>query len=547
MFVCPNCGANINFDPGRQLLHCDFCDTDLSPDSVIQVDDAKEDTYTETEADESSETGYREYTTTIYTCKECGGEILANDNTVATFCSYCGASTVLASRVGKERAPEHIIPFRITKEQSGELYKKAVGKALFAPKYMKEETVVDKFRGIYMPYWIYNFRENRPVSLRAQKDHRSGDYIIHTFYDVNTKVDAEYNGLAFDASSQFSDNLSEAIAPFDIKTAVPFNTSYMSGFYADAADTDSGLYEDNCKSIVISDIYSHISKHPALRSISLKAASAANLGPEHTDIEMGYFPVWFLSVRHKDRLTYAVVNGQTGEVATDIPVDHKKYIISSLILAIPLFLLLTLIPVMRPQYLLIASLAFAIASMIILCSQKNKIHIREHSLDDKGLMSRKAAKGNSGAGAPKPAEAKPVTAPAQQKASSGVGTFFLVVFVVVLLMVGGAIGGLIAAFVIVPIAMSMKNKKDSKLVTTGEKISEKAPGRDKFILCLKPLIGAVLAVCVWIFAPAADEYYYIAAVACIAGVLLSFLDIIKCHNELSTRKLPQFDKRGGDE
>ena len=51
MFVCPNCGANINFDPGKQLLHCDFCDTDLSPDAVIQKDDAEEHTYTESEAD----------------------------------------------------------------------------------------------------------------------------------------------------------------------------------------------------------------------------------------------------------------------------------------------------------------------------------------------------------------------------------------------------------------------------------------------------------------------------------------------------------------
>ena len=287
MFVCPNCGANINFDPGKQLLHCDFCDTDLSPDSVIQKDDAVESTYTESEADANSETGFKEYTTTIFTCKECGGEILAYDNTVATFCSYCGASTVLSSRVGKERAPEYIIPFKITKEQSAELYKKAVGKALFAPKYMKEDTVIEKFRGIYMPYWIYDFKENRPASLRGQEDHRSGDYIIHTHYDINTNVDADYNGLAYDASSQFNDNLSEAIAPFDFNTAVPFNTSYMSGFYADAADTDAKLYQDQARTIVTADIYNNIAKDPAIRKVTLKKESMGNLTPEKTESRLG--------------------------------------------------------------------------------------------------------------------------------------------------------------------------------------------------------------------------------------------------------------------
>ena len=33
-----------------------------------------------------------------------------------------------------------------------------------------------------------------------------------------------------------------------------------------------------------------------------------------------------MSVRHNDRVDYAVVNGQTGEVATDVPIDYKNYI-----------------------------------------------------------------------------------------------------------------------------------------------------------------------------------------------------------------------------
>ena len=50
MFVCPNCGANIKFDPGKQLLHCDYCESDFAPDAAIQKDDAEENTYTETQS-----------------------------------------------------------------------------------------------------------------------------------------------------------------------------------------------------------------------------------------------------------------------------------------------------------------------------------------------------------------------------------------------------------------------------------------------------------------------------------------------------------------
>ena len=44
-----------------------------------------------------------------------------------------------------------------------------------------------------------------------------------------------------------------------------------------------------------------------------------------------------------------------------------------------------------------------------------------------------------------------------------------------------------------------------------------------------------------------DAYYYGAAIISLVVVLLSFLDLVKEHNILVTNKLPQLEKRGGDE
>ena len=551
MFVCPNCGANIIFDPGKQLLHCDYCDTDLSPDSLIQKDDAREQTYTETQPDDSSETGYSEYTTTVYTCKECGGEILANDNTVATFCSYCGASTVLASRISKERAPEYIIPFKITKQECGDIYKKHLKKALYAPGYMKEDVVIDKFRGIYMPYWVYDFGKNGEISFGAKDDRRSGDYIIHTTYNVTTNVEASYNGLSYDASSQFSDTLSEAIAPFDFSQAVPFNTSYMSGFYADAADADASIYVDRYKSMVTGEIYSQITSDKSIRNKRVINLNSGTFEPDKAQTRMGYFPVWFLSCRHKDRLTYAVINGQTGEVAMDVPIDYKKYILSSLIIAAVLFAILFFIPssVMRPGFMLFVSVVLACVSMGIICDKKNKLYARENNLDDLGLAAKKkneaASKSRESSGA-----VPPVSAPSYKSKQGTVPFYYYViavlVFVFVCLPFGIAGIGLFVA-VGIPLFNKAKDKAVNKKIIEVENVKVKSPGMDKLVLCLKPLLGIILSILVWFIAPAADEYYYIAAMVCIAGVLLSFFDITGLHNKLSTRPLPQFDKRGGDE
>lgn len=49
------------------------------------------------------------------------------------------------------------------------------------------------------------------------------------------------------------------------------------------------------------------------------------LNTECKEAASAMLPVWFLSYRNKDRVAYATVNGQTGKVAADIPVDSRKF------------------------------------------------------------------------------------------------------------------------------------------------------------------------------------------------------------------------------
>ena len=70
---------------------------------------------------------------------------------------------------------------------------------------------------------------------------------------------------------------------------------------------------------------------------------------------------------------------------------------------------------------------------------------------------------------------------------------------------------------------------------------------DKDISLYKPLLGLLITIVVFCIRPASDIYYYIAALISISITMWSFYDIIKKLNILSTRKLPQLGKRGGDE
>ena len=80
--------------------------------------------------------------------------------------------------------------------------------------------------------------------------------------------------------------------------------------------------------------------------------------------------------------------------------------------------------------------------------------------------------------------------------------------------------------------------------TDGEKVKVKKDVGLISILC--PIFGFILPLGVFASDIVADIYYYGAAIVSCLLVLISFYDIVIKYNELSKNKIPQLEKRGGD-
>lgn len=87
-----------------------------------------------------------------------------------------------------------------------------------------------------MPYWAFYISQKGSLSLNGKKTSRRGDYIITDHYALTGDLDAYYKGLSYDASSSFDDNISEELAPYNLKGMKAFTPAYLSGFYADTSD-----------------------------------------------------------------------------------------------------------------------------------------------------------------------------------------------------------------------------------------------------------------------------------------------------------------------
>lgn len=454
MIKCPNCGGELKYNVQEKVVKCEHCGTKFNPKEKIATTKA---------ASEGTNLEGK-----VYSCSQCGANLMTFDETAITFCSYCGSQAMIESKMITQNNPDFIIPFEINKEQCIETFKKKINKSIFVPNYMKSDLVVDKFRGIYIPYGVYKLGYNGPKKEKGSKySHRSGDYEYYNDYSISFDVDAKYEGFSYDLSSKFYDRYSQAI-PFDETKKLPFTPNYILGFYADAKDVEGNTYLDNAMDDAAADYKKRILSVKEMARYGCSKPSAIKF--DQIEQKTGMFPLYFLAIRNKNQknINYAIVNGQTGKLVTELPVSYPKYIIGSLILSAIIFLLINSSLILNPQEVCSAAIGFAIIGLIINFIQAINLSNRETHSDDEGLQS---------------------------------------------------------------------VKKDSKIKANATSI----------VSILISFISALLPVLVLAKNPAEDLYFYGAAIGSLGLVLLNFYNIIKKHNELVSTKLPQLEKRGGDE
>ncbi|MBQ7638215.1 MAG: hypothetical protein IJS90_04880 [Clostridia bacterium] len=354
MIHCPGCGSGLRFDIETQQMKCDYCDSLYDPyrfDS--EKDDAKK---------------AESFDTYVWVCPSCGAELETPDEMDAMgFCPYCGGASLLFDKIRKQWRPESVIPFSVTKEQCKEAYLKEARKHPFVSKQYKDPKLLETFRGIYMPYWSYRLLHRGKYEIIGESgESRDGDYMVSEVYKITGDIDMEYDGYAHDASSAFDDRLSEDLAPFESEGKKPFTPGFLSGFYTVIGDKPREEFDERTLQYAKEKAVMSIAERSTevgelLRKKSLRVKPGESTVPtEILDAQRALYPVWFMSYRKGDRVTYAAVNGQTGKVSADLPASPGKLLILAGALAALIFAFLMMLPSVK------ASVASLITAIIFL-------------------------------------------------------------------------------------------------------------------------------------------------------------------------------------
>lgn len=370
-YVCLNCGGPIQFDAASGKMKCDYCDSTYTMEEVKAYYASENEKNAGQDGSAAAESSWGEALDSLkaYRCQSCGAELICDETTAATSCPYCGNVAIMPQQFKGMLRPKYVIPFKVDKKEAkAKLEEYCKGKKLL-PNSFTDTNHVDEIKGVYVPFWLYSGTVDADVKFDAcqEEEKKTATEKITTtkHYDVRRKGGAPFKMIPTDASTSMPDDLMDSIEPYDYSGIKDFEMEYLAGFLADKYDVSQ---EDSKKrarkraetSTVAMlketvENYSNVNEREKERKVHF-------LGEKQ---EYAMLPVWLLSTQWNNENFLFAINGQTGKMTGNLPIDKKKQWIRILIVALPLLLLGCLIGHFQSGGIFIGAVLALIGGLVV--------------------------------------------------------------------------------------------------------------------------------------------------------------------------------------
>ena len=325
---CPNCGSNLTLNADTGLLECPNCGSTFDPQKLaVTVEELEAKPAEPTDPAQAPAQGEEQPQgapeQTEFVCNACGAKLITDSHTAATFCAFCGSPALVGKRLTEQFQPQYMIPFKYSRRAAEEAFIKWAGKGKWTPFGFVSKKNVQKMTGLYVPFWLFNINATIDAKGTGDKIHyRGNDEIIESFNFVRN-AQLSWSNVPLDGETRIDDALMEAIEPFDFRALMPYDYRYLPGFYADRYDQSPQDLSGRATKRGIDGINQALEK--SLKGTYDKYKIKENLSRiDSMEANYALLPVWFLSYKYRNKYYYFAMNGQTGEVAGQVPVSPVK-------------------------------------------------------------------------------------------------------------------------------------------------------------------------------------------------------------------------------
>lgn len=355
---CPKCGAtdiSLNVKTGK--LRCNYCRHEFDPIKIegMEEDISNLDGEVVGSGTQDIQQDYDNMKT--FKCSSCGAEVVIDTSeTTQARCHWCRNTLSVNQQIPNGSVPDVVLPFKISKNEARVEIDKFVGKRKFYahPKF-REEFTTENIMGVYFPYMVVDVNSHARFLGKGEHETRrytrGTDENRRTYYDadlykVGRDFDLTIKGLTVESSSDKLDknasnktnNIINAIMPFDTENSVKWDANYLKGFTSEKRDTNieqlRPIVEAQSKDIArysANDTLKHYDRGVCWEEEKLDVKGQ--------QWKAAYLPVWLYSYMDtKKTLHYVAVNARTKETIGSVPIHMPKLWAVSILIEIIAFI-----------------------------------------------------------------------------------------------------------------------------------------------------------------------------------------------------------------
>lgn len=329
-FKCPCCGGSLNFNAKEQNIKCPYCDSEFTLEDVKRFNESNAEQFEEntewSNGGQEWENGETDGLKT-YCCESCGGELIADENTAATACPYCGNAVVIKGRVSGTLKPDIVIPFKKTKDDAKQALIDFVRSKKLVLKAFRDHNSIEDIKGVYVPFWLYDADLKAHIVYHATQEERysTGNTDVHItkHYRVFRGGEIGFDHIPVDGSTKMPDDIMESVEPYNYDEAVDFETAYLSGYLADKYDVDQEMTKPRAtERIRKSTEEAFANTVTGYTSVRTESSSMAYT---RTNVDYALYPVWMLNTKYNGETYTFAMNGQTGKIVGNLPLDKGQF------------------------------------------------------------------------------------------------------------------------------------------------------------------------------------------------------------------------------
>lgn len=342
IYHCPECMAYLRHDGKEGKWVCDYCDSkftmaELEARGALAKEDDYEVKNPEEADDNISEIEFHFEENlegidgdvsdmTAYSCPSCGAEIVTDGVTAATFCVFCGNPTVIPQQLTGEFRPSAIVPFETNKEDAKNAFLNLCKGKKLLPKDYTSKQRLEQITGVYVPFWLFDCKADFDYHATGENALTWSDsryiYTKHDLYHIHRTGTLDFENIPLDASANMNDALMDALEPFHLDKKEPFSMSYLSGYQAEKYTYQpKELYER-----MTERINEGVERLAADGTGHYHSVYGVKCHTDYTSDKQTYMllPVWMLNSKFEGKNYLFAMNGQTGKIVGELPVDKKQ-------------------------------------------------------------------------------------------------------------------------------------------------------------------------------------------------------------------------------